>query len=309
MTRRLMMAAALLLPLLGACDQQALTTAAPAGADAAAPTSVLDPATGEPVALNAPFAAAIPAGFSQVLEECDPFYEICECDPDAQLCPPKTCAELEDCPEPPCDSIATVGCEPCPRDNPAAWCYEPPPPPCSVIDTYSTVRTGDEPTATPEADGVGTGSSCGYLVLIGVGMRMSSNHDITTLHLKYQRVYTNGTLGPTELRKYGADPNHALEAYAEALPGEAIVGIGVGTQNTHNINTIRIWKRPIGLVSGAVRTSGSVTAESFGITPGGVLDTSHVISSSVADKVYVGFGARANSSEVRTAAHHIGTLR
>ena len=87
-----------------------------------------------------------------------------------------------------------------------------------------------------------------------------------------------------------------------------IVGIGVGSQATSNVNTLRIWKRSIWLVSGAVRTYGSITAESFGATPGGVLDTSFVIPLSSTDEVYVGFGARANSAEVRTARHHVGTL-
>lgn len=250
MTPRLLMTAALL-PLLVACERQALT-AEGAAAGRIAPTSVMDPATGEPVALNAPAVQALPRGGEQGMasvEVCDP-----------------------------------------------------------VIDYYITYLTGDESTANPEAEGVGS-TDCGYLVLIGVGMRMSSNSDVTTLHLKYQRVYSDGTLGRTELRTYGTDPGHALEAYAEALPGEVIVGIGVGSQNTSNINTLRIWKRPIGLVSGAVRTYGSITAESFGVTPGGVLDTSAVLPLSVTDYVYVGFGARANSAEVKTARHHQGKLR
>lgn len=250
MTRRLLMLAALL-PLLGACDQQALTTEAP-WAGGTAPTSVIDPATGEPVALNAPLAQAAPAPFGpgmMAAEVCDP-----------------------------------------------------------TILEYITFITGDEPYATPEADGVGS-SSCGFLALVGVGMRMSSNSDITTLHLKYQRVNADGTLGRSELRRYGADSTHALEAYAEALPGEVIVGIGVGSQGTTNINTLRIWKRPIGLVSGAVRTYGSITAESFGITPGGILDTSAVLPLSATDWVYIGFGARANSARIRTAHHHQGQLR
>ena len=246
MTRRILLAAALL-PLLGACDRQALTPEA----GRTAPTSAIHPATGEPVALNAPAVQALPAG-----------------------------------------SDAGMAAEACD----------------TIIETFITQETGVEPEMHPEADGLGT-SECGYMVLIGVGMRMSSNSDITTLHLKYQRVNADGTLGRTELRAYGMDPNHALEAYAEALPGEAIVGIGVGSQNTTNINTLRIWKRPIGLVSGAVRTYGSITAESFGVTPGGVLDTSAVIPLSVTDHVYVGFGARANSAKVKTARHHWGILR
>ena len=291
----LLVAALAAIPALGACDGDLLAPGAESTSNKA-PTSRMDAATGEPVALNAPTADRV---FTVIQETDGPrlvsFPEACPID-DPYCSPP-----------PPCDPIYDFGCEPCPRDNPAAWCYQPPCTITSIIDTYRTQRTGDEPYAALEADGVG-GTPCGgYLVLIGIGMRMDNGDNITTLHLKYQRVYSDGTFGPTELRKYGSEPNYALEGYAEALPGEAIVGIGVGSQSTHNIMTIRIWKRSVTLTAGGVRTTGVTTAESFGYSPGGVLDFQYYTTAE--NEVYVGAGARGNSSEVKTFAHHIGTLK
>lgn len=292
--RRYLAAAALIaLPLVSACDQQALTTSPAAlAAEEALPSSVLNAATGEPVATNAPTADVV---YTMGEIATPNSVEICErYDP--------TCVE----PPPACDPVYDYGCEPCPRDNPDAWCYCATP---SVIDTYTTVRTGDEPTAGFEANGTGTTSCGGYNVLIGVGMRMDGSDNITTLHLKYQRVNPDGTFGYTVLAKYGSDPNHVLEGYAEALPGEVIVGLGLGSQGSHNVRTIRIWKRPITATSAGVRTTGSMTAESFGYEPGGVLDTSHVIPLANTHQVYVGVGARGHDHEVKTLGHHIGTFK
>lgn len=291
--RRYLLAAAMLsLPVLAACDQQATSSSA-ASPQAAQPTSVIDPATGEPVAINAPTADVVltMGGLGTLSTNVEPII----CDPWDPYCE-----------EPPCDPIYDYGCEPCPSDNPAAWCYCATP---SVIDTYTTVRTGDEPTHSFEASGTGATSCGGYNVLIGVGMRMDANDNITTLHLKYQRVNPDGTFGATELRKYGSNPTYTLEGYAEALPGEVIVGLGVGSQYTHNVRTIRIWKRPIAVTASGVRTTGSITAESFGFELGGVLDTSYVIPLANTNQVYVGVGARGHDHEVKTLGHHIGTFK
>ncbi|HEY0025923.1 MAG TPA: hypothetical protein VGB24_23740 [Longimicrobium sp.] len=290
--RTLLVAVAAVLPMLAACvDNNPAASIEPI---VQAPTSEMNQATGEPEAMNAPTAdrvftfptSAGSLNFAEFPEPCDPNFEICdECDPAVQY-----------------------GCEPCDPTNQTHWCYEPPCTITPIITTYGTTRTGDEPNAGLEANGVGSTSCGGYLVLIGVGMRMDGNDNITTLHLKYQRVYSDGSFGPTELRRYGSDPTHGLEGYAEALPGEAIVGLGIGSQYSHNVRTIRIWKRPIGLTSAGVRTSGSITAESFGYSPGGVLDTSYVIPLANTNQVYVGAGARGHDHEVKTLAHHIGTL-
>lgn len=286
-------AAVMALPLLGACDDQASSPAGLAPRQAP-PTSVMDATTGEPAALNAPTADQVIVAGRELTTprtsvtpiDCEPWDPYCE--------------------EPPCDPIYDWGCEPCPRDNSESWCFCPTP---SVIDTYATLRTGDEPNVNFEASGTGYTSCGGYNVLIGVGMRMDANDNITTLHLKYQRVNPDGTFGGTLLYKYGSSPNTTLEAYAEALPGEVIVGVGVGSQYTHDIRTLRIWKRPITSTVSGVRTTGSITAESFGVNVGGLLDTSYVIPLANTNQVYVGVGARGHDHEVKTLGHHIGTFK
>jgi hypothetical protein len=266
----------------------------------------MDPATGELVALNTPtadrvytFYTAPTSAPSAVLQEpCyDTFDSTCGFCPDYD----PSCGT--------CDPVYTYGCQPCPADDPNSWCYVQPCTTESIIDTYSTVNTGNRPWDYLEASGDGWTSCGGYLVLIGIGMRMSGDEDITTLHLKFQRIYADGTLGPTELRRYGTNPTHTLEVYAEVFPGEAIVGVGAGTQSTERIRTLRIWKRPIGWTGSAVRTSGSITSEGFGYSPYGTLDTYYVIPSTNTDQVYVGLGATTYNERVTTLRHYLGVLK
>ena len=299
----LLFAALAALPAFAGCsDLEGITNRSTA--DVATPTSKFDPATGELVALNAPTADRVYTFYTSPISTtakrnlyCDPVF-----DPYCTECP-------EYDPYCVCDPIYTYGCEPCPRDDPYAWCYIPPCTTESIIDTYTSVNTGARYWDGLEAYGNGWTSCGGYLVLIGIGMRMSGDEDITTLHLKYQRIYADGTLGPTELRRYGTNPTHSLEVYAEALPGEAIVGVGAGTQSTERIRTLRIWKRPIGWTGSAIRTSGSITAEGFGYSPGGTLDASYVIPATNTNEVYVGLGATTVNERVTTIRHEIGTLK
>jgi len=293
----LLLAASATIPLLTACNDSGDPATPHEASSAKAPTSRIDPATGEPTAINVPTADrvfTIPTGGDG--PEIRPAISYPICEPDALTCE-----------EPTCDPVYDYGCEPCPASNPDAWCYVPPCTITSIIDTYHTVRTGDQYTYTPRWNGVGSTSCGGYLMLIGVGMRMDDNDNITTLHLKFQRVYADGTFGPTELRMYGTLPNHSLEVYGEALPGEAIVGVGVGSQYTHNVQTLRIWKRRPGLTASGVRMTGYTTAESFGYLPGGVLDTSY--NTTLDTEVYVGLGARGHDHEVKTLHHHVGHLK
>ncbi|WP_420129868.1 hypothetical protein [Longimicrobium sp.] len=299
--------------LTGCSDFESVTSPT---AEMTAPTSKIDPVTGEMVALNAPTADRVYTFYTKPINatlqpnSCDPTYDpyCTPCDPTYDpYCTP--CNPYYDPYCTPCDPIYTWGCEPCPRDDPSAWCYVPPCTTPSIIDTYTAVNTGNRPWDSLEASGNGWTSCGGYLVLIGIGMRMSGDEDITTLHLKFQRIYEDGTFGPTELRRYGTNPTHALEVYAEALPGEAIVGVGAGTQSTERIRTLRIWKRPIGWTGSAVRTSGSITAEGFGYSPYGVLDTSYVIPLANTSEVYVGLGATTYNERVTTLSHLIGTLK
>jgi len=304
--RKLLFLAALAaLPALGGCSDSEGVTSPPIEAKSS-PTSKIDPVTGEMVALNAPTADRVYTFYTDPISASPDITPLCNdgFDPNCQPCPEydPSCGTT-------CDPVYTYGCEPCPRDDPNAWCYVPPCTTTSIIDTYSPVNTGNRPWDYLEASGNGWTSCGGYLVLIGIGMRMSGDEDITTLHLKFQRIYADGTFGPTELRRYGTNPTHALEVYAEALPGEAIVGVGAGTQSTERIRTLRIWKRPIGWTGSAVRTSGSITAEGFGYTPYGTLDTSYVIPLANTNQVYVGLGATTYNERVTTLSHYLGTLK
>jgi len=291
--RTLLVAVAAVLPMLSACaDAGPLAPAHPVDLE---PTAVLDPVTGEIrsiLQMTADREFIVPnksaSGASMSELDCDPNYQICD---------------------EPCDPAVQYGCLPCDPTNQTHWCYEPPCTIGPVITTAFEVRTGDEPYHNSlEASGSGTTSCGGYLILVGVGMRMDNSDNITTLWLKYQRVFDDGTFGGTELRKYGSDPTHAVEAQAYLAQGYAIVGVGVGSSGSHNVETLRLYYRPIGLTSSGVRTSGTIQSTTTGYSPGGSIDTQHIISSSNTTDVYVGLGARGHDHEVKTLAHFIGTL-
>ncbi|HWK89393.1 MAG TPA: hypothetical protein VNP72_05335, partial [Longimicrobium sp.] len=195
MKRYFLIAAAALLPALSACSDTLAVPDSPAVQKA--PTSVLDRTTGEPRSLTSmtadrefimPPGSQPGGGLSAIVmppgDFCDPSYEICECDPTIQY-----------------------GCQPCDPTNEEHWCYEPPCTTAATVASVATVRTGDDPNHSLEANGTASYSCGGYLVLTGVGIRMDSNDNIVTLWLKYRRLFANGTWGTTELRKYGTDPN------------------------------------------------------------------------------------------------------
>lgn len=290
--------AAMALPLLAACSD--LTQTSAAKAETAQPTSVLNAATGEITSIK-PMTKAdrefvVPSRMSGK-------------GLNAVVLPPEICdPSVEYCVEEPCDPRYQYGCYPCDPTDPEHWCYEPPCYTPTTIGSVATVRTGDDPNAGLEASGTAYYNCGGYLMLVGVGIRQNADDNITTLHLKYRRVNADGTLGATELRKYGSEPNHSLEAEGEVTEGNAIVGIGIGNGNSHNVRTLRIYRRPIGMTSAGVRTYGNIDFDNFGYVPGGVLDTQYTIPLANTNQVYVGLGARAHWYEVKTLAHFIGTL-
>jgi hypothetical protein len=277
--------AAASLSVLAACDQPTSpVTPAPSVEQRAAPTSAVDPTTGEAVALNyQPDGNSITVPFGGGLQS---VYE-----------PIEPCTVDNPC-EPPCDTT-----------DPNSGCYVPPCTP--LISGFTTYRAGIQPYGSLEVSGT-TSSSCGFLVLTGIGARVNGSDDYTTLHLRGRRIRADGSFGETVTYRFGSSPNHSLEAWGE-VPTSAtdfygIVGIGIGQSGTEDVRTLRISYRKLELTAAGVRAVGPTYTSYFGANIYGSVDAQFITSAD--NEVFVGAGFRAIDSGERTAtmAAHIGTL-
>ncbi|HEX6371070.1 MAG TPA: hypothetical protein VF006_19285 [Longimicrobium sp.] len=272
----LLAAATATLTLLGACDQPTgLATPRTAAEQKSAPTSAIDPTTGEPVALNYTPASAARGGA-----------------PALAISP---CTIEEPCdPEPPCDP-----------NDPYGGCYQPP---CSsLISTYIEYRAGIEPYSFLEVSGT-TSSGCGYLVLTGIGARINGSDDYTTLALRGRRLNANGTWAETVDYRFGSSPNHTLEAWGEVPAGYGITGIGIGQSGTEDVRTLKIYYRQLAVTFAGVRATGPTYTAYFGANPYGYIDASYVTYND--HEVFVGAGFRSidNGERTATLAARVGQL-
>lgn len=297
----LLAATAATLTILGACDQPtALATAETVMEQRFAPTSAIDPNTGEPVASNyrsegtvvtIPWHSTSPRVATQAPASCYEFDPYCYPD------------------YPPCDPIYEYGCEPCPANNPDAWCYVPPCTP-DLISGYTTRRTGTDPYHSLEVSGT-VASGCDYLVLTGIGGRIVSGKDWTTLHLRGRRIRSDGSWGEIVTYRYGSEPNHALEAWGQ-VPSSAtdfygIVGISVGQGGSGDLRTLVIYYRKLELTVAGVRATGPIYQLNVGQYPYGSSDVSYITYAD--NEVFVGAGFRSSAADLTTTmAAYIGTL-
>lgn len=276
----LLAAAAATLTLLGACDQPTgLATPRTAAEQKSAPTSAIDPTTGEPVALNYTPAGTVRTagargGASLAISPCT-IEEPCD-------------------PEPPCDP-----------SDPYGGCYQPP---CSsLISSYTEYRAGIEPYSFLEVAGT-TSSSCGYLVLTGIGARINGSDDYTTLALRGRRLNADGTWGTTTDYRFGSSPSHTLEVWGEVPSGYGITGVALGQGGTEDVRTLVLYYRQLALTSAGVRATGPTYTARFGANPYGYIDASYVTYND--NEVFVGAGFRSIDAGERTAtmAARVGLL-
>jgi hypothetical protein len=272
-------AVAATLPLLAACDQPTSPAAAGQAVEQkTAPTSAIDPTTGELTALNyhpAGTVVTVPAGRVLI----------------------NPCTIEEPC-EPPCDT-----------SDPFGGCYVPP---CSsLISGYTEYRAGTEPYSFLEVSGT-TSSSCGYLVLTGIGARINGSDDYTTLALRGRRINADGSWGETVNYRFGSSPNHTLEVWGEVPASSTdfygIVGIGLGQGGTEDVRTLVVSYRKLELTSSGIRATGPTYQARFGANPYGVQDASYV--STTDNQVFVGAGFRSIDAGEKTAtmAAYLGNL-
>ncbi len=288
-------ASAAALSVLGACGDQ--PTAPAAAADQAAeqrsaPTSVIDPSTGEAVATNYK-----PAGTVVVMPG------VSALEPGAR--PLAVCTVYEPCE--PCGFDQP--CEPeCDPNDPSGECYNPPPPPCrSLITNYTEYRAGIQPYSFLEVSGTAS-SSCGFLVVTGLGARINGSDDYTTLALRGRRVNGDGSWGETVDYRFGSSPNHSLEAFGEVPSGYAVTGVAIGQSGTEDVRTIVLSYRQVQLTAAGVRMTGPTYTARFGASPYNYTDASFVTYND--NEVFVGAGFRSIDDGERTAtmAAFVGVL-
>lgn len=280
-------ASAAALSVLGACGDQPTAPAATADQAAeqrSAPTSVIDPTTGEAVATNYK-----PAGTVLIMPGTSAL------EPGAQ--PLAVCTEFEPC-EPVCDP-----------NDPYGECYTPPPPPCTnaLITNYTEYRAGIQPYNSLEVSGTAS-SSCGFLVVTGLGARINTSDDYTTLALRGRRVNPDGTWGETVDYRFGSSPYHSLEAFGEVPSGYAVTGVAIGQRGTEDVRTLVLYYRQVQLTAAGVRMVGPTYAAYFGASPYGYTDASFVTYND--NEVFVGAGFRSIGDGERTAtmAAFVGLL-
>lgn len=284
MRSKLIVLAAAAVTLLAGCDQPTGPAASALKAEQKA-TSSVNPVTGELEANNYRSIGKVMT-FDGAMESANLYEPIEPCTVDN-----------------PCEP------EPCDPNDPYGACYNPPTPCSALITGFNTVRTGIQAYGALEVSGT-TSSSCGYLVMTGIGARINGSDDYTTLHLRGRRVYPNGTFGETVTYRFGSSPNHSLEAWAEVPPTDnyAIVGVAIGQSGTEDVRTLVINYRKIEITPAGVRLTGPIYTQGFGANPYGYTDASYLTYAD--NEVFVGAGFRSIDDGERTAtmASHIGYL-
>lgn len=288
--KMLLVVASAVVPLLAAC-----------GATDEA-TSIIDPATGEPVALNYPADAKFVDMPEQLSSVQGAAVRVCPIDD--PYCVP-VCPDYDpDCngEDPPtCDPVYDYGCEPCDRNNPAAWCYCAP----GLIGSTSTVRVGREPYASLEVNSI-AGTVCNRQVVTGIGARIVSDSNYETLHVEYRQPNADGTLGSRYIYRSGSNPYGTLEAWASVPDGHAIVGVAAGQQGTHDLRTLIVYYRRIELTASGVRMTGPLYQVNAGVNPSGSINASYINYND--NQVFVGVGFSSAVEQTKTIAAHVGTL-
>ncbi|HYO73375.1 MAG TPA: hypothetical protein VEU33_45650 [Archangium sp.] len=292
--KMLLVVASAVVPLLAAC-----------GATDEA-TSIIDSATGEPVAINYP----TDAKFIDVAEQPGALQSAA-----VRVCPidDPYCVPVDECPisDPRwpdcggvCDPVNDYGCEPCDRNNPSSWCYIPPCTP-GVIGSYFTARVGREPYSSLEVSSL-AGTSCNRQVVTGIGARIVSDSNYETLHVEYRQPYADGTLGGRYIARSGSNPYGTREAWASVPDGYAIVGVAAGQQGSHDLRTLIVYYRRIELTASGVRMTGPVYQINAGVNPYGSVNATYLNTNDT--NVLVGVGFSSAVEQTKTIAAHVGTL-
>jgi len=128
-------------------------------------------------------------------------------------------------------------------------------------------------------------------VITGLGFRAAYDN-ITTMHCRYHRLASDGTLtDPAEVH-LGSEPNHACEAKVLLPDGWVAVGFGAAGEPEWDVTLLRIWARPL-RPNG---TLGQIKAYSDGFKPD--RGTERQITLTKADRIMTGAGLRFHQNDI-----------
>lgn len=132
-------------------------------------------------------------------------------------------------------------------------------------------------------------------VITGIGGRVD-NDNFTTLVIQIAPILDNGLLGQREVRNFGSEPNHELEAAVVAPDSqEVVVGLGMRV-NDNNLTTLVIYTRRLDPTTGTL--GNQVNTYSGGTQPTYSLELDYL--ERVRPWVLVGIGVRVNEDNVTT---------
>ncbi|MFD0998697.1 hypothetical protein ACFQ21_05235 [Ohtaekwangia kribbensis] len=104
------------------------------------------------------------------------------------------------------------------------------------------IRLGIEPNSSLEADGALPAGT----VLTGIGARVNSNRNVSTLTLEYRYLNADGTLGPRYRIQLGTEPQYTPTEVWYAVPPDNKVITGVGFRARYNnMQTMWVYYRSV----------------------------------------------------------------
>jgi hypothetical protein len=167
----------------------------------------------------------------------------------------------------------------------------------------TSIKAGLEPGYAPETAGI-MSTTCGYMIVTGIGGRVDGTSDFKGLQLRGRYVYPDGTMSAVGDMFWGTMPN-GPEKFAEIPSGNAIVGVSMGESN-YNVDVIQLRYRAVSVVNGQLQLTGPVyTAYDGTATP----DANYTTSSSDSTSVLVGAGFRSAVDKIKTMQLDFASLQ
>ena len=168
---------------------------------------------------------------------------------------------------------------------------------------FTSIRAGSEPTNNTEIYG-NMATPCGYMIVTGIGGRVTTDSNFNGLQLRGRYVYPDGTMSAAGDMFWGSMPN-GPEKFAEIPAGNAIVGVSVG-ESSNNVDVIQLRYRAVSIVNGVLQLTGPVQTAFDGTATPEAIYTRPLSDST---SVLVGAGFRSAVDKVKTMQLDFASLQ
>jgi len=128
-------------------------------------------------------------------------------------------------------------------------------------------------------------------VVTGLGFRAHYDN-ITTMHCRYHRLLSDGTLGEPQEVHLGSEPDHKCEGKVLLPDGWVAVGFGAAGEPEWDVTLVRVWARPLNTDG----TLGEIKAFSDGFKPDRGTEREVLLSES--DRAMTGVGLRFGFNDI-----------